>query len=484
MSTLPIAEPVGATVPSVRTVRVALAGCGVVGAHLLSLLREHGAGVARSHGVRFDVVRVLVRDAARDRAVPLPPHIVTADVTSFLDTPADVVVEALGGLDPSTRIAAHGLAAGRHFITANKALVATHGPALRSLARRAEVRFCFEAAVAGGVPVLRVLRDALVGDDVHAVRGVLNGTTNFILTRMERGASFTAALDEARRLGFAEADPTRDLSGMDAADKIAILAWLAFGTEPATLAVARLGLLPDADALVRAAAATGASVRLIAEAVRLPGGVAAAVEPVIVDATSAFARAAAEENIVEIATGWTGTLRFSGPGAGGAPTASALLGDLLAHGSAPHPLAGAALRGIADPRRHTWLLTCDRGTHPRRAVIEAVRAAGAPVPDVLADGSGGMLLLTAPLTRAAVDTACDTLRCGGIPTLRLRHAVGRPLGDAAPYRPALEPTAGARPPWAPGRQTERHGTGSSAGSGSATRREDPLQEQSHGSGAL
>jgi homoserine dehydrogenase len=408
MSGLTIAERSDAG-SQTRTIRVALAGCGVVGGHLAALLREHGAAIERSRGIRVELVRVLVRDVQRPRLTPLAPHILTADAESFLATPADVVIEALGGHDPAERIAWSTLAAGRDYITANKLVVARRGEELRDLARHSRARFSFEAAVAGGVPVLRVLRDALVGDDVRAVRGVLNGTTNYILSHLHEGATFSTALADAQASGFAEADPSRDLDGRDAADKIAILAWIAFGTDPARLRVHRSGLLPDPEALISAARTFGGVARLIAECVRLPGAAIASVEPVLVRPGSRFAAVHGADNLVEIDSAWSGALRFSGAGAGGAPTATALLGDILA---SPSPLSATHSRACSDahdPRPRRWVLSV-RCTD-RRSLIDACTAAGLTGVGVHADRRTGTLhVLTERCLRADVARATALLR--------------------------------------------------------------------------
>ncbi|MHB1169040.1 MAG: homoserine dehydrogenase [Longimicrobiales bacterium] len=316
----------------VRTVRVALAGCGTVGGSLLRLLRERVDTIAGVHSLRFQVVRVLVHDVTKPRALPVPREVLTDDVDAFLATDTDICIEAIGGIEPAGRIVRHALSQARAVVTANKALIAEQGDALLALAGERDTTLAFEGSVAGGVPVIRVLQESLAQTGVTAIRGILNGTTNYILTRMDAGASFADALAEAQEKGFAEADPTRDLNGQDAADKIAILAWQAFGIAPGDVRVQRAGLLPDADALVRDARAAGGVVRLIAECSRDGDGVRASVAPVFVAQDSEFARLAAEENLVLFETESSGTIRLGGPGAGGGPTASAVLSDMVQAG--------------------------------------------------------------------------------------------------------------------------------------------------------
>jgi homoserine dehydrogenase len=314
------------------TYRLAVAGCGTVGGALLDLLARHGAEIAQRDGVRFEVTRVLVRDARRPRSVGVAPQLLTDCVDAFLDAPADIVVEALGGLAPAERIARHTLVRGRRLVTANKALLRVTGPDLADLARRhraAGAALDFEAAVGGGVPVVRLLRESLAGHGLHAIRGVLNGTTNFILSRIERGADYANALATARREGFAEADPTRDLSGLDAADKIAVLAWLGFGVDPGTLDIRLSGLPDDLDAAVRRASAAGRVLRIVASATRVGAGVYARVAPRLLNPDDPLARVRDEENVIQLESESSGLISVSGRGAGGSATASAVLADLL-----------------------------------------------------------------------------------------------------------------------------------------------------------
>ncbi len=323
--------------PEVDTIRVAIAGCGTVGGALLDLLTRHADATLRRTGVRFEVVRVLVRDLALPRSAAVPRALLTESVEEFLGTPAEVVVEAIGGVTTAARIARASLARGRRLVTANKALLRAEGPALAAIARAHAFQGAaldFEAAVGGGVPVVRALRESLGGHGVLSVRGVLNGTTNYILTRVEQGATFGNALASAQRAGFAESDPTRDLTGLDAADKIAVLAWLAWGVDPTTLAVHTAGLPTDVESLVASAREQGRVVRLVAKAELLDGSVHASVAPQALDPSDALARTRDEENAVVIESESAGAITLHGRGAGGHATASALLADLLL--AAPH----------------------------------------------------------------------------------------------------------------------------------------------------
>jgi homoserine dehydrogenase len=359
-----------------RTVRVALAGCGTVGSALVRLLDAAAGETLARQGIRFELVSVLVRDGRRQRACELPPGALTTDPVRLLEAGAEVVVEAIGGVNAALAIARSTLSAGRRLVTANKTLVAAHGPELARLARRHGGRLDFESSVGAGIPVLGALRGSLSLAGVEGIGGVLNGTTNFVLGRVEDGIALADAVAEAQAKGFAEADPTRDLAGLDAADKLRILAWLALGVDPTSLPVRRRGLDAGAGRLAAAARLLGGRVRMVAEAVRLPEGIVASVEPTLVHPESDAAGVRSEENLLVIRSARSGTLRFSGPGAGGLPTASALLGDLL-RPAARLPRAGPAREaGVRDPRAHRWVLVLPPGGAARGVVLATLARAG------------------------------------------------------------------------------------------------------------
>ena len=362
----------------VRTVRVALAGCGTVGGELVRILHHAADEIRLRHGLRFQLTSVLVAHADRPRPEELDRALLTTDVDAFLAAAAnaDVVVEAIGGLDPAPRIARAALAAGKRLVTANKAMVAAHGPELVALGRKHGGRLDFESAAAGGIPVVRALREPLSLTGITSVRGILNGTTNYILSRLEDGWSFPDALADAQARGFAEADPSRDLNGEDAADKLRILAWLAFGVAPARLDVRRRGLGDDAERLVRTARALDGAVRMVAEAARTPEGVTASVEPVLVAAGSDLARTRDELNLVVVHSRWNGRIALGGPGAGGGPTASALLGDMVRAAKRqprPHPSTAPVL---ADRGAHAWALGIDRRGSAQEMLGRTLERAG------------------------------------------------------------------------------------------------------------
>ncbi|MEO7458215.1 MAG: homoserine dehydrogenase [Gemmatimonadaceae bacterium] len=343
------------SVAAPTVVRVALAGCGAVGSALVRELDARRDALAARHGVSIELARVLVRDVTRPRDARFDRSLLTSDVGEFLSTDADVVIEAIGGLDPAGLIARTALGQGRKVVTANKLLLAACGTELTGLARRNATTLRFDAAVGGGVPILRTLEDALGAGVPARVRGILNGTANFVITRLESGASYEDALRDAREAGFAEADASRDLDGRDAADKIALIAWAAFGAAPELLRVRRASLLPSPDRFVRLASRVGGRVRQVGECRLDDGIVSAAVEPLIVAADSSLGRTRDEGNHVDVFAGWRAPLCASGPGAGGAPTATALLSDLVCTSNAPRR-SGHATLGTDDARRSDWAI--------------------------------------------------------------------------------------------------------------------------------
>jgi homoserine dehydrogenase len=395
----------------VARARIAVAGCGVVGTALLQLLKEKDAHFPH------EIVSVLVRDPARRRDCAVSERVITSALDDFLDSDSQIVVEALGGIEPAKTIAEHTLSRGGTFITANKALVATRGAQLRELARNHGGVFRFDAAVGGGVPAIRLLESALANRRPRAVRGILNGTSNFVLTLLERGATFESAVSIARQRGFAEADVWRDLDGRDAADKIAILAWRAFGLSPDDVKVRRRGLPADPARFVALAAALGGSARLIAECELLDDGcsVVASVEPVIVHSDSGFARTLFEENRVEIDAGWSAPLSASGPGAGGVPTATALLSDLLAP-SATLDALPLRTRPSHDGRLLHWIIAARCSSEVLHSVL---REASVSWRDVSRAGDE-TVARTRPLPFFAVERALVALEQQGADPLVVR----------------------------------------------------------------
>ena len=384
-----------------RTVRVALAGCGVVGGGLVRLLHELAPAIASRFGVRFDLTSVLVRDLKRERNLPIETRLFTNSLDAFLSHDADVVIEAVGGDEPAQTIASDALRRGKKLITANKELVASHGDSLSALATENRVGLDFGAAVGGSAPVISTLRDLVGASTPNSVRGILNGTSNYVITLLERGESLESALVSARERGLAETDCSRDLDGRDAAAKLSIIAWITFGIPPAELRVRRTSLVPGLERLVRLAAADNASVRLVAECTQLPAHrLAAAVEPVIVDQQSAFGRTTLEDNRVEVDLGWGSPLCVSGPGAGGRPTAAALLSDLLRSSPPPNERGIGAARffSVSDPREHRWLV----GAAIDSALLRQAAAGSGITAQRAITARDGAAVVTAPATWGSV----------------------------------------------------------------------------------
>src|SRR5689334_23164265 len=391
-----------------RDVRLALAGCGVVGGGLVRLLHDARDEIASRFDVNFSVASVLVRNPTRERHVPVPDSLFTDDLDAFLQTDADIVVEAIGGEEPAQTIASAALRRGRKFITANKELIAGAGDRLCHLARETETSLDFGAAVGASAPVISTLRDLLGASPPRSVRGILNGTSNFVITELERGVALDRALATARERGLAESDCSRDLDGRDAAAKLAITAWVAFGIAPSTLRIRRTSLLPGLPQLARVALGLGGRLRLLAECVQLDANrVVASVEPTIVSAVSGFARTHGEENRIEIDQGWSAPLTVSGPGAGAEPTASALLSDLLRTSPPPNARGPEAriFLPATDGREHRWLLLTDQGS----GFVQRAVAHGVTIERSWAD-SNGVGALTSRVEWSRVEDLAAALR--------------------------------------------------------------------------
>jgi homoserine dehydrogenase len=314
-----------------RTVRIGLLGCGNVGAALVRLLAEHGDDIAMRSGCRLEVARVAVLDVERDRGVPLDDGAFTTDGVSIVDDPAiDVVCELLGGVEPARVLILRAFANGKPVVTANKELLASHGRELFDAQEAAGVDLYFEAAVGGGIPLIRPLKESLVGERVARILGIVNGTTNFVLTQMsEHGWSFDEALAEAQRLGYAEADPTADIEGFDAAAKIAILASIAFNARVVASDVYREGIAGVTAQDIVDARQMGYVVKLLAIAELEDDAISARVHPAMVPAAHPLAAVRDAFNAVFVEGENVGQLMFYGRGAGGEPTATAVAGDLV-----------------------------------------------------------------------------------------------------------------------------------------------------------
>lgn len=313
--------------------KVALLGCGVVGSEVVRLINEQSEELAARVGTPIEIGGIAVRRMDRDRGVD--SELLTTDAMGLLTRPdIDVVVEVIGGIEPARSLILAAIKAGKSVVTANKALLAEDGQTLHAAAREAGVDLYYEASVAGAIPLLRPLRDSLAGDRVERVLGIVNGTTNYVLDRMDSlGSGFTESLEEAQALGYAEADPTADVEGFDAAAKAAILARLAFHTQNVTAAdVHREGITGVSAADIAGAREMGCVVKLLAICQRSEDGesVGVRVHPVMLPVEHPLATVKEAYNAVFVEAESAGRLMFYGAGAGGVPTASAVLGDLVA----------------------------------------------------------------------------------------------------------------------------------------------------------
>ena len=318
---------------SSSVVRIGLLGCGNVGAALVQLVERQADVIEARTGVRLQISRVAVRNISRDREVELPEGVLTRDAHSVVNDPTvDVIVEVMGGIEPARELIAEAISHGKPVITANKELLANVGHELWAQSDAAGVDLLFEAAVAGGIPLIRALRESLRGEPVTRVMGIVNGTTNFILTKMtDEGADYSAALSEAQRLGFAERDPTADVEGFDAGAKAAIIASIAFGARVVAGDVYHEGISGVTAADIAIARRLGYVVKLLAIAEKIDDTetIAVRVHPAMVPMNHPLASVRDSYNAVVVEGDAVGQLMFYGRGAGGFPTASAVLGDVI-----------------------------------------------------------------------------------------------------------------------------------------------------------
>ena len=318
-------------------VRVGLLGCGNVGGALAALLADDGDAIFARTGLRLELVRVAVRNTAKARGPGVPDHLLTNDAASVVGADdVDVVVEVIGGIEPARSLILDALKAGKPVVTANKELVADLGDELFQAAGAAGVDLLFEASVAGGIPIIRPLRESLAGERLTRVMGIVNGTTNYILTKMESGEGYGDALAQAQSLGYAERDPTADVEGYDAAAKAAIIATVAFGQKVVAGDVAREGISGLTPGDFSFARRMGFAVKLLAVAERHDDdSVSARVHPSLVPLSHPLASVHDSFNAVFVEGEAVGELMFFGRGAGGRPTASA---------GAHRPVAGRRAR--------------------------------------------------------------------------------------------------------------------------------------------
>ncbi|MGH2972559.1 MAG: homoserine dehydrogenase [Gaiellaceae bacterium] len=311
-------------------VGIGLLGYGTVGSSVNRMLVEGADEIERATGHRLRVVRALVRDPAKERPFPAGDGVLTSDFAALRDDPdVHVVAEVMGGLSPAGEYVRELLGAGKPVVSANKQLIARDGAELFAAASAAGVQLRFEASVCAAIPVVKVLRESLVVSSVHRILGIVNGTTNFMLSRMERGGSYAEALAEAQELGYAEADPTDDVSGADAAATMAILATVAFGSRVRYEDVERRGIEDLEPAHVAAAADLGMVIRLVGIATLVDGAVDVRVQPALVDRSHPLAAVDGAFNAVMLQGDAIREITLEGPGAGGLETATAVVADLV-----------------------------------------------------------------------------------------------------------------------------------------------------------
>ena len=425
--------------------KVALLGCGVVGSEVVRLLHEHRDDLTSRVGAPLELAGIAVRRPDRNRDLPVDDSLFTTDAAGLVAREdVEVVIEVIGGIEPARSLLLAALQRGASVVTANKALLAEDGPTLYDAARATNADLYFEASVAGAIPLLRPLRDSLAGDRVHRVLGIVNGTTNFVLSRMdETGAGFAEALEEATALGYAEADPSADIDGFDAAAKAAILASLAFHTRVTAADVHREGIADVTAADVASAKRMDCVVKLLAIAELAVDGrsVGVRVHPAMLPRSHPLAGVRDAYNAVFVEADAAGQLMFYGKGAGGAPTASAVLGDLVA--SARNRLTGA--RGFGESayadlrispmgetitRCHVSLEVADKAGVLAH-VAEAFSRQDVSIQTVHQEGHGDdatLVLVTHQATDAALSQTVEELR--GLDVVRAVASVMRVEGES------------------------------------------------------
>lgn len=345
-----------------ETVGISVLGLGNVGGGLVRLLRDNGDLIHERSGVQIRLASVYARSPRRAEGLNLAPGVLTSDADAAIDNPnAQIVVEVMGGTEVAERCIRRAFAAGKHVVTANKELIAKHGPALQDAAAKAGVSLRYEASVAAALPVIRVLSEDLVGNRITAIRGIVNGTTNYILTRMaDEGMEFGAALDEARSLGYAEADPTADVESYDAQYKLCVLSRLVFGRQIPLQPddIYREGITRLTKADLACARNLGFTIKLlaIAQTVQADSGidVSLRVHPTLVPLNTPLAMARGAQNAIVIEGDRTGSLLLGGSGAGADPTASAVLADIVQ--AAKTPLSPGVVPATYEVQGETYRL--------------------------------------------------------------------------------------------------------------------------------
>ncbi|WP_010543109.1 homoserine dehydrogenase [Sphingomonas elodea] len=411
-----------------EALRVALAGLGTVGGGVIRLLDANAELISRRAGRRIEVVAVSARDRTKDRGIDLSRFDWVDDPVELArHAKADVVVELVGGSDgPALALARAALGANKSFVTANKAMIAHHGLELAQAAEDASVALKFEAAVAGGVPVIKGLREGAAANAISRVYGILNGTCNFILSKMEaEGRDFAEILAEAQALGYAEADPTFDIDGIDAAHKLSILASIAFGTQPAFGDLKASGIRHILAADIAEAATLGYRVRLLGIADAGAHGLFQRVHPHLVSLSHPLAHVTGSTNAVVAEGNFVGRLLFQGAGAGDGPTASAVVADLIdiARGEFGPPYAMPATALVSQPpadsgerrgRSYVRFTVADR-VGVLAEIAAAMRDAGVSIESLIQrgvspDGSALVAIVTHEAPERSIAQALEKLR--------------------------------------------------------------------------
>lgn len=426
-----------------EALRVGIAGLGTVGASVARVLEQKAAELTRQCGREIVVAAVSARDRTRDRGVDFSSAAWFDDPVELAKSDEiDVFVELIGGADGAAHASVKAaLSAGKHVVTANKALLASNGLALAEIAEKKGVLLNYEAAVAGGIPVIKTMREAMAGNTVNRVFGILNGTCNYILTRMEaEGISFEECLADAQRLGYAEADPTFDIEGNDTAHKLSILTSLAFGSKIAADDIYLEGISNITQADIRAAGQLGYRIKLLGVAQRTETGIEQRVHPTMVPTASVIAQVHGVTNAVAIETDILGELLLSGPGAGGNATASAVIGDIAdiaksRPGFQHAPVFGRPVKELVTYKRarirsHAGGYFIRLTVHDRTGVFAAIakRMADSDISleSIVQHANGGqpdaqktVILVTHETTEAAVRKAVDGITKDG-------HLVDKP----------------------------------------------------------
>lgn len=433
---------IGSSAP--RTLNVALLGCGVVGSEIARILTEQADELERRVGARLRLAGIAVRTMRRQRDLAVDPDLFTTDAHSLVTGDVDIVIEVIGGIEPARGLILAALESGASVVTANKALLAEDGHTLFAAAAKADRDLDFEAAVAGAIPIVRPLSESLAGDRVERVMGIVNGTTNYILDAMTTtGAGYSEALEEAQQLGYAEADPTADVEGFDAASKAAILAGLAFHTPVAIGDVYREGITNVSASDIRSARQRGLVVKLLAICERQDTPdrthVSARVHPAMIPESHPLASVRGAFNAVFVESHAAGELMFYGPGAGGSPTASAVLGDVVsvarnrvAGVSGPAVATHAQLDVLSIGDVHTrYHISLDVDDRPGvlAAVAQAFAQESVSIKTVLQDGHGGdaqLVIVTHQANDSALSATVERLR--ELPVVRGVNSVMRVEG--------------------------------------------------------